>query len=125
MQYEQNISNVINDNAPEFEYSFADNDNSMVTSQYYTQNQFADKLRSAGDKDLNFLHINIRSANKNFEQFGYMLDNINADSFIIGLTETWFADNPHTIYSLPRHNLVFNNPAAHTSQCSKRFISYE
>ena len=108
-QYEQNISNVINSNAEEFEYSFDSNDNSLINSRYYTQNQFVSKLQSAGENDLNFLHLNIRSANKNFEQLSLLLDKINADSFVIGLTETWFTDNPHTIHSLSKHNLIFNN----------------
>ena len=85
------------------------NDNSLVKSQYFTQNQFINNSQSIGKNDLNFLHLNIRSANKNFEQLSLFLDNIKADCFVIGLTETWFTDNPHTMYSLSSHNLIFNN----------------
>ena len=108
-QYDNNISNIINNNMQEFECYFDDNDNSFVKSRYYTQNQFVNDSRLFGIKDLNFLHLNIRSANKNFEQLSLILDNINTDSFVIGLTETWFTDEPHSLYSLSRHNLVFNN----------------
>ena len=38
-----------------------------------------------------------------------LLENIKVDTFVIGLTETWFTDDPHTMYSLTKHNLIFNN----------------
>ena len=108
-QYELNISDTINNNVEEFEYTLDVNDQSFVKSRYYTQNQFVSNVKSAGKNDLNLLHLNIRSANKNFEQLSLLLDKIEIDSFVIGLTETWFTDNPHTIHSLSKHNLIFNN----------------
>ena len=57
-----------------------------------------------------FLHLNIRSVNNFFEQLSLLLDNIKCDTFVIGLTETWFTDEPHTMYSLSiKHNLIFDN----------------
>ena len=94
-QYESNISNLLN-NTEEFEYTFDTNDSSHVKSLYYTQNQFFKNAQSAGKNDLNLLHLNIRSANKNLEQLNILLDNIDADSFVIGLTETWFTDEPQS-----------------------------
>ena len=108
-QYEYSISNTINNNLEQLEYAFDNNDNSPVKSLYYTQNQFVKNVQSAGKNDLNFLHLNIRSASKNLEHLSLLLDNIDTDSFIIGLTETWFTDEPHTIHSLSNHNLIFNN----------------
>ena len=38
-----------------------------------------------------------------------LLDNIDLCNFIIGLTETWLQDQPHSLFSLSQHNLIFNN----------------
>ena len=80
-----------------------------MKSHYFTQNQFINNSQLTKKNDLNFLHLNIRSVNKNFEQLSLLLDNIKIDTFVIGLTETWFTDDPHTMYSLSKHNLIFNN----------------
>ena len=53
--------------------------------------------------------MNIRNLNKKIEKLSLLLDNIKVDTFVIGLTETWFTDDPHTMYSLSKHNLIFNN----------------
>ena len=108
-QYENNILNTINNDIGQLEYTFDFNDNSRVKSRYFTQNQFITSSQSIGKNDLSLLHLNIRSANKNFEQLSLFLDNIKADCFVIGLTETWFSDEPHSMYSLSKHNLIFNN----------------
>ena len=46
---------------------------------------------------------------KKKKKLSLLLDNIKVDTFVIGLTETWFTDDPHTMYSLPKHNLIFSN----------------
>ena len=58
-QYEINISNTIDNNLEEIEYTFDFNDNSLVKSRYFTQNQFINNSQSIGKNDLNFLHLNI------------------------------------------------------------------
>ena len=91
-QYEVDICNIVNDKIEEIHFTLDENNSSFVKSKYFTQitqNQFISNSQSIDKNDLNFLHLNIRSANKNFEQLSILLDNIELDSFVIGLTETW------------------------------------
>ena len=109
-EYEHNISNTLNINIEEVDHVFDTNEGiSFVQSLYYTQNQCIKYLNSTTNNDLSLFHLNIRSVNKNFEQLSLLLDNVNIESLVIGLTETWLTDTPHTMYHLPGHDLIFNN----------------
>ena len=112
-QYENNISDIINNKIDKILLHFDLNDSHLHNkSLYYTQNQFIHDFQNISKNDLNFMHFNIRSLNKNFEQLNLLLDNIEINNFVIGLTETWFQDQPHSYYSLSHHNLIFNNRVA-------------
>ena len=109
-RYEKRISDILNSTFDEMLLQFDPNDFHYVReSQYLTHNQFIQNVKSTSKCDLNFLNLNIRSLNKKFEQLTSLLDNIDLCNFIIGLTETWLQDQPHSLFSLSQHNLIFNN----------------
>ena len=60
-------------------------------SSYYNENDLNVKLRNMDvNKDnISLLHLNIRSAFKNLDQFSAYLSNIDHQFSIVGLTETW------------------------------------
>ena len=60
---------------------------------YYTEDGFSAKLRSQGiSNSLSFLHLNIRSLQRNFDNFSNLLLKININFTFIGLSETWLKD---------------------------------
>lgn len=54
-----------------------------------------------GIKDLNVLHLNIRSLNKNLSQLIAILSTIYIEFHLIVLTETWVAEDDNTTYDIP------------------------
>ena len=103
--------NTIRPNTIRMRYELDPNDliSQHISSKYYTQKQF--KLFSSENMNHGFslLHFNIRSLNKNFDNFRLLLDDIGPPPFsVIGLTETWITHNP-TLFSIPGYNLEVNN----------------
>ena len=95
-----------NDN---LEFNFDSNDSTtQAISQYYTEDQFISNFL-LNDKEFSMLHLNIRSANKNFDSLRVLIEGFNYNCSVIGLSETWFSDHSPSLVSLPDYNLVVNN----------------
>ena len=91
------------------ELDFDSNDfNTQVVSEYFTEEQFISNCSPSG-KDFSMLHLNIRSANKNFDSFRNLIEGLNFNCSVIGLTETWFSDHTPPLFSLPNYDLIVNN----------------
>ena len=81
----------------------------QVISEYYTKEQFTSAY-SPSKNDFTMLHLNIRSANKNFDPLRLLLDSLSFNCSVIGLSETWFSDHSDpSLFSLPSYNLITNN----------------
>ena len=111
--YDTHIRNFMDNNTADLNYNFDSNDQcgQLVTSHYFTEQHFRSFITSdSAEKNLFLLHLNIRSASKNFDNLKLFLDNNQfPKSSFIGLTETWFSDNPCPLFSLPNFNLIVNN----------------
>ena len=57
------------------------------------------------DENVSVLHLNIRSINKNFENFKMFLSNLNLSFSIICFSETWLNDSnvDNSNYELPNY----------------------
>jgi hypothetical protein len=56
---------------------------------------------------LSLFHINIRSIRRNFSRLTNLLASINNKFPIIGISETWLQDSPHTV-DIKGYNFVHN-----------------
>ena len=57
--------------------------------------------------DLFLLHVNIRSLNKNFDQFHFLINELKLNYGVIGLCETWLNDiSPASLFQIDDFTLV-------------------
>lgn len=64
---------------------------------------------SGGSKlDFKLLHTNIRSINKNIDEFRILLTDLNQDFQCIALSETWRIGITD-LYNIPGYNLLYNH----------------
>ena len=88
-QYDQNNLPTNNDKY------YLDNEFNHVTSEYLK--------KSANNFSL--LHINARSLNKNFDSLSQLLQSINTNFNVIGITETWLKD-PTSLINMNNYNFI-------------------
>ena len=64
-----------------------------IEANYFSAEETSKKLREiSDDTSFSLFHLNIRSMNKNFEQFNLLLGECQYKFSIICLTETWCSD---------------------------------
>ena len=100
-------TNVITNNLDELNLEFNTHDETghIESSPYYTEASFKQHAETLGKDELFFLHLNIRSANRNFEKLRLFLEYTELQTApIIALSETWFTDTSTsgTVASLPK-----------------------
>ena len=86
-------TNVITNNLDELKLEFNTHDETghIESSPYYTEASFKQHAETLGKDELFFLHLNIRSANRNFEKLCLFLEYTELQTApIIALSETWF-----------------------------------
>ena len=84
---------------------------STTNFRYYSSHEFHsnnDIQSSLSDKTFSALHFNIRSVARNFEQFLILLNDMNHNFSVIGLTETKIklGMDPYMNTSLPGYNFI-------------------
>ncbi|XP_065671890.1 uncharacterized protein LOC136089738 [Hydra vulgaris] len=90
---ENNLSSNINAKNIVFSDNNSDNHTeTLLESEYYSIPESTQYLCENKNK-FSILHINIRSMNKNFENFKCLLGELNHDFKIICFTETWLKSN--------------------------------
>lgn len=87
--------------------------NLLPRCNYYTINEFnsAFKLptitKNSLPQEFSMLHLNVRSLNKNFDNFEMLLTMLNKFSFsLIAITETWLNSNSPPIFNIPNYKLL-------------------
>lgn len=65
-------------------------------------------FRAAVTNNISFIHVNIRSIGKNFDQLVVFLQNLNVAAQIIILTETWYSLSDSRSYHIPGYRLFFS-----------------
>ena len=73
----------------------------LLNTSYFTPESAKVSLNSVKDDSFSVIHINIRSLNKNFENFKSLLNQIGFKFKMICITETWCHDDP-------RNDSIFN-----------------
>ena len=81
------------------------------SSDYFNEYMFNNLCKKYDIKDdtLSFLHLNIRSCNKNFSRFEQYLKCLNVTFPFIGLTETWLTNNNHSLFGHDDYTVLSNH----------------
>ena len=81
----------------------------ICSCDYYTEGGLSKIIQDkfAYSEDLSFLHLNIRSLGRNFDNLTNLLSLINHKFSIIGISETWLQDSVHTV-DINEYNFVHN-----------------
>ena len=77
--------------------------------RYYTLDTFQQSLSDNIKQTLSVLSFNIRSFNKNSDEFLGFLDSINHDFDILILTETWGKDDTQSLCNIPGYIATHNH----------------
>ena len=103
---------TLNNNIKDFNVPMEENETEQETfSSYYTENQFVSRFLNMDKSSFSLIHSNIRSMNKNFESLSALLDRFRFNYSIIGLSETWFGEQPSSFFEIPGFHLEVNNRA--------------
>lgn len=81
---------LLNNNADPDENLYND---ISLNSEYVTPAKAAIELKQVDQNNFSILHLNIRSLNKNFEDFKSFFLSLNFNYGVICLSETWCEDN--------------------------------
>ena len=84
------------------------NENLDVFNCKYTSVDTFKNIKQNFVHGLSLICFNIRSFNKNSEEFLAYLTNTNHIFDIIILTETWGKDDTHTLFTIPGYNSLHN-----------------
>ena len=94
-----------NDIDPDLNY-FNSSCHVLSKCKYHQEDSFSDLLNVQNDYEegVSLLHLNIRSCQKDFDDFETYIHNLNHNFSVIGLSETWLNDSVKDLYSLPGYN---------------------
>ena len=94
------FSQTLNMNLPELHLDFDLNDTygQSLNSSYFPENKIISDSGLDATNKFFFLHLNIRSLSKNFDQFHEFINELKFESAIIGISETWLKDVPPTLF---------------------------
>ena len=110
--FTQKMISTLNNNIKDFNVPMEENETEQETfSSYYTENQFVSRFLNMDKSSFSLIHSNIRSMNKNFESLSALLDRFRFNYSIIGLSETWFGEQPSSFFEIPGFHLEVNNRA--------------
>ena len=103
------IINFLNAITPELRLDLDNNDVSIqnLSSIYHTQQEII-SLSSTDSNKLFISHFNIRSLNKNFDEFRSFINELEFKHSIIGLSETWLKEtSPSSLFTMDGFRLYF------------------
>ena len=83
-----NKENLKNNNTRDPDINLFSNISSLNT-KYYLPNEIQKNLKISHSKNFSVVHLNIRSRNKNFDNFRDLIQSLNVSFNVICLTETW------------------------------------
>ena len=95
-RYDPDNIDIINDNANIYNCKYTSTESFKEISNHFTEN------------GLSVICFNIRSFNKNSEEFLAYLTNCSHSFDIIILTETWGRDETHALFHIPGYNSAHN-----------------
>ena len=76
--------------------------------KYYSTDEFLNCM-SVSETSFSILHCNIRSLNANYDKLTFMLNDLNREFSIIGLSEIKFTQNKEVVSNIeiPNYNFIY------------------
>ena len=71
-----------------------------VRCKYYLPTEFKTELQKKSQSHL-YLHMNARSLAKNFDNVQLLLDSLDCQFSVVGISETWLHSNSPPLYDIP------------------------
>ena len=101
----ENSGNILFDNSSDPDLHFYNTNIQNLNTPYILPEELQKFLGDDKDENVSVLHLNIRSINKNFENFKMFLSNLNLSFSIICFSETWLNDSnvDNSNYELPNY----------------------
>ncbi len=97
---------------------------SNSTCSYHSEDSFVKMCKNAEIISDNFsmIHCNIRSLPKNLDSFAHLLNNLELQFSLIGLSETWLNDTKAELYNLPGYRHLYKYRSQRTGGGVSLFI---
>ena len=102
-----NVNNPIQD--PDINLSILNDNQDPSNCNYYSIDSFRNLKQQFQNNGLSVICFNIRSFNRNGDEFLAYLSNCEHDFDIIILTETWAKNETYTLCYIPGYNSVHNH----------------
>ena len=101
----ENSRNTLFDNSSDPDLHFYNTNIQNLNTTYILPKELQKFLGDDKDENISVLHLNIRSINKNFENFKMFLSYLNLSFSIICFSETWLNDSnvDNSNYELPNY----------------------
>ena len=103
-----NNENILLDDSCDPDRNFFSTHIQNINTPYILPDEFDSFLDTIPSQNFSILHLNIRSAKKNFESFKELLVNLNTTFSIICFSETWLntTDIGSSLYELPQYKSI-------------------
>ena len=106
-----NIASFLNSETQELKLDFDPNDSSTLNlcTSYHLEKEII-SFSHSDPSQLFLSHFNIRSLNKNFDQFRLFTNELKFHYAVLGLSETWLKDtSPSSLFTIDGYELITNN----------------
>ena len=85
---------------------------SSLLCKYYLMDEFNQKFKCENDDIFSLLHMNARSLPSHFSEFRRLIESLEVDFTVIGISETWLNNQNSDLFSLPNYNFIENHRRA-------------
>ena len=76
-----------------------------VRCKYYLPSEFKTEFQKKSQSHV-YLHMNARSLAKNFDNVQLLLDSLDCQFSVVGISETWLHSNSPPLYDIPNYSLI-------------------
>ena len=104
----ENIGDILTDDSCDPDSNFFQTNFQSLDTTYLLPEEFHQLLDNKNTTSVSIFHLNIRSINKNFDNFKLFLSSLNYCFSIICFSETWFNDRnvDNSNYKLPNYSSI-------------------
>ena len=101
---DREVNNLLDDSDPDLHFYNEIYQKSIHKCNYLTESSFKDQIslsKSGLSASLSLCHINIRSLNRNHDDFIMFIESLEFEFSVLGFSETWLRDDNCDLYGIP------------------------
>ena len=101
---DREVNNLLDDSDPDLHFYNEIYQKSIHKCNYLTESSFKDHIslsKSGLSASLSLCHINIRSLNRNLDDFIMFIESLEFEFSVLGFSETWLRDDNCDLYGIP------------------------